>query len=76
MSQPDRSLKSEVASHRTTALQLERLELREIQMPLLAPFETSFGRATTRTMRFWPPNRVWNGALQDSGDAPSRRSTR
>ena len=48
MSQLDRSPKSEVASHRTTTLQLERLELREIQMPLLAPFETSFGRATTR----------------------------
>lgn len=30
------------------SLHLERLELREIQMPLLAPFETSFGRATTR----------------------------
>ena len=30
------------------SLRLERLELREIQMPLLAPFETSFGRATTR----------------------------
>jgi o-succinylbenzoate synthase len=29
-------------------VKLERLELREIQMPLLAPFETSFGRATTR----------------------------
>jgi len=29
-------------------LKLERLQLREIQMPLLAPFETSFGRATTR----------------------------
>jgi O-succinylbenzoate synthase len=38
----------EVATHRTTRLQLERLELREIQMPLLAPFETSFGRATNR----------------------------
>jgi O-succinylbenzoate synthase len=30
------------------SLRLERLELREIQMPLLAPFETSFGRATVR----------------------------
>jgi len=30
------------------SLRLERLELREIRMPLLAPFETSFGRATTR----------------------------
>jgi O-succinylbenzoate synthase len=29
-------------------LQLERLELREIAMPLLAPFETSFGRTTLR----------------------------
>ena len=29
-------------------MNLVRLELREIQMPLLAPFETSFGRATTR----------------------------
>jgi O-succinylbenzoate synthase len=29
-------------------LKLDKLELREIRMPLLAPFETSFGRATTR----------------------------
>ena len=29
-------------------LQLERVELREISMPLLAPFETSFGRTTQR----------------------------
>lgn len=29
-------------------LQLERLELREIQLPLKAPFETSFGRVTRR----------------------------
>ena len=29
-------------------LHLERLELREIQMPLVAPFETSFGRTTLR----------------------------
>lgn len=29
-------------------LHLEKLELREIQMPLLAPFETSFGRTTRR----------------------------
>ena len=48
MSDVDRSLESAVASRRTTGLRLERLELREIQMPLLAPFETSFGRATTR----------------------------
>ena len=33
---------------RTTGVQLEKLELREIQMPLLAPFETSFGRTTSR----------------------------
>ena len=32
----------------TTRVQLEKLELREIQMPLLAPFETSFGRTTSR----------------------------
>jgi len=44
MSGLDRSLESAVA----TGLRLERLELREIRMPLLAPFETSFGRATTR----------------------------
>lgn len=31
-----------------TALQLDRLELRELQMPLVAPFETSFGRTTVR----------------------------
>jgi len=48
MSDVDRSLNSAVANDRTTGLRLERLELREIQMPLLAPFETSFGRATTR----------------------------
>ncbi|MGZ5233543.1 MAG: hypothetical protein ACXWC3_26325, partial [Burkholderiales bacterium] len=47
MSQIDRS-ESAVATGRAPGLQLERLELREIQMPLLAPFETSFGRATTR----------------------------
>jgi len=29
-------------------VKLEKLELREIRMPLLEPFETSFGRATTR----------------------------
>ena len=29
-------------------MKLERLELREIEMPLLAPFETSFGRTTLR----------------------------
>jgi O-succinylbenzoate synthase len=48
MSHADRSLPGVGASQQTTAMQLERLELREIQMPLLAPFETSFGRATTR----------------------------
>ena len=48
MSQFDRSVKSAGATDGTTGLQLEKLELREIQMPLLAPFETSFGRATTR----------------------------
>src|SRR3954469_17659645 len=48
MSDLDRSVKSAVASNPTTGLRLERLELREIRMPLLAPFETSFGRATTR----------------------------
>ena len=47
MSRIDRP-ESAVASGRAPGLQLERLELREIQMPLLAPFETSFGRATTR----------------------------
>jgi O-succinylbenzoate synthase len=29
-------------------LQLERLELRELRLPLRSPFETSFGRTTTR----------------------------
>lgn len=29
-------------------MKLERLELRELEMPLLAPFETSFGRTTLR----------------------------
>jgi O-succinylbenzoate synthase len=28
--------------------QLDRVELREIELPLKAPFETSFGRFTTR----------------------------
>lgn len=37
-----------IAPTRTTPLQLERLELREIEMPLIAPFETSFGRTTIR----------------------------
>ncbi|MFY9620665.1 MAG: o-succinylbenzoate synthase [Pyrinomonadaceae bacterium] len=32
----------------TTELHLERLELREIELPLVAPFETSFGRTTRR----------------------------
>ena len=32
----------------TPRLQLEKLELREIDMPLLTPFETSFGRTTMR----------------------------
>lgn len=31
-----------------TNLNLERLELREIELPLLCPFETSFGRITSR----------------------------
>ena len=30
------------------SLQLERMELREIELPLKAPFETSFGRVTRR----------------------------
>jgi O-succinylbenzoate synthase len=30
------------------SLQLERIELREIELPLKAPFETSFGRVTRR----------------------------
>lgn len=29
-------------------LELERVELREIELPLKAPFETSFGRVTRR----------------------------
>ena len=29
-------------------LRLERIELREIELPLKAPFETSFGRTTRR----------------------------
>lgn len=32
----------------TTELHLERLELREIELPLVSPFETSFGRTTRR----------------------------
>jgi o-succinylbenzoate synthase len=35
-------------SKRMTNLNLERLELREIELPLVAPFETSFGRTTRR----------------------------
>src|SRR5215468_609940 len=30
------------------SLQLERIELREIELPLKSPFETSFGRTTRR----------------------------
>ena len=29
-------------------MKIERIELREIQLPLVAPFETSFGRTTSR----------------------------
>ena len=29
-------------------LQLDRIELREIELPLRSPFETSFGRTTRR----------------------------
>ena len=32
----------------TTELNLEKLELREIELPLVSPFETSFGRTTRR----------------------------
>src|SRR5436190_443243 len=32
----------------STSLRLERLELREVQMPLIAPFETSTGRTAVR----------------------------
>ena len=32
----------------TTELHLEKLELREIELPLVSPFETSFGRTTRR----------------------------
>jgi O-succinylbenzoate synthase len=31
-----------------TNLNLERVELREIELPLVSPFETSFGRTTRR----------------------------
>ncbi len=46
MTLPDTELKNAVAGR--AAVQLEKLELREIEMPLLAPFETSFGRTTVR----------------------------
>jgi len=36
------------ASSTVRHLQLERVELREIELPLKAPFETSFGRVTRR----------------------------
>ena len=29
-------------------MKIERIELREIQLPLVAPFETSFGQTTER----------------------------
>jgi O-succinylbenzoate synthase len=40
----------DVAAQRVTVvnLQLDRVELREIELPLKAPFETSFGRVTRR----------------------------
>jgi O-succinylbenzoate synthase len=38
-------------------MKLDRIELREIQMPLLAPFETSFGRTTRRRILLV---RVWD----------------
>lgn len=48
MSNPQGSVKAAVAGVRTSDLQLEKLELRELEMPLVAPFETSFGRTTLR----------------------------
>ena len=47
MSVPQTSFKTAVADSGGT-VQLERLELRELEMPLLEPFETSFGRTTVR----------------------------
>lgn len=38
-------------------MKLDRIELKEIQMPLLAPFETSFGRTTRRRILLV---RVWD----------------
>jgi O-succinylbenzoate synthase len=43
----------------TRALRLERLELREIELPLKHPFETSFGRTTRRRVLVV---RVFDGA--------------
>jgi O-succinylbenzoate synthase len=48
MATPRSAADGELAGERNRPLRLERLELREIQMPLLAPFETSFGRFTLR----------------------------
>ncbi len=47
MSRPHNSVETVGAGERVS-LDLERLELREVQMPLVAPFETSFGRITQR----------------------------
>ena len=47
MSSPHSSVDTMGAGERVS-LELERLELREVQMSLVAPFETSFGRITRR----------------------------
>src|SRR6185436_17909981 len=47
MNEPHSSVETMGTGERVS-LDLERLELREVQMPLVAPFETSFGRITRR----------------------------
>jgi O-succinylbenzoate synthase len=48
MATPRSATDATIAGGRDRPLRLDRLELREIQMPLLAPFETSFGSFSLR----------------------------
>jgi O-succinylbenzoate synthase len=48
MSDPRSTVEAAVAGDRAAGVRLERLELRELRMPLRAPFETSFGTFSLR----------------------------
>ena len=66
-------------------MKIDRIELRELQMPLVHPFETSFGRTTTRRIvlvrvdadgltgfEFLACYRAWLAALR--GDVPAAQA--